>query len=37
MEADSFSLKLTLSVFAKDDKASCPSWMNLADRRLIDG
>ena len=29
MEADSFSLKLTLSVFAKDDKASCPSWMNL--------
>ena len=30
MEADSFSLKLTLSVFAKDDKASCPSWMNLS-------
>ena len=28
--ADSFSLKLTLSVFAKDDKASCPSWMNLS-------
>ena len=24
MEADSISLKLTLSVFAKDDKASCP-------------
>lgn len=30
MEADSFSLKLTLSVFAKDDKVSCPSWMNLS-------
>ena len=30
MEADSFSLKLTLSVFAKDDKASCPSCMNLS-------
>ena len=31
MEADSFSLKLTLSVFAKDDKASYPSWMNLSN------
>lgn len=30
MEADSFSLKLTLSVFAKDDKASCPSLINLS-------
>ena len=30
MKADSFLLKLTLSVFAKDDKASCPSWMNLS-------
>ena len=30
MEADSFSLKLTLSVLAKEDRASCPSWMNLS-------
>ena len=30
MEADSFSLKLTLSVVAKEDNASCPSWMNLS-------
>lgn len=30
MEADSFSLKLALSVLAKEDKASCPSWMNLS-------
>lgn len=30
MEAASFSLKLTLFVFAKDDEDSCPSLVNLS-------
>ena len=35
MKADSFSLKLTLSVFAKDDKASCPSLIKLVKHSYV--